>query len=105
MWTPTRDKGETTSTTIPLADVEWQWSKSSSRTGTYTDITGDAAAETTTYTPASLDSGMYLRATATYEDGEGEAKTVVADLRCIRSGRSPAGTALLRSLMILIVKW
>ena len=102
---PDRDKSDSTSMMIPTTDVEWQWSKSSSRTGTYADITGDDAAETSTYTPASQDRGMYLRVTATYEDGEGEAKTVVADLRCIRSGRSPAGTALLRSLMILIVKW
>ena len=40
--------------------------------------------------------------TATYEDGEGEGKTVVATSMPIRSGRSPAGTALLRSLRTLI---
>ena len=72
--------------------MEWQWSKSSSRTGTYADITGDAAAETHTYTPASQDRGMYLRVTATYDDGEGEGKTVVATsaypVRAFPSGNS-----------------
>ena len=89
---PDQDKSDPTSTTIPVADVEWQWSKSSSRSGTYADITGDDAAETDTYTPASQDRGMYLRVTATYEDGEGEGKTVVATsmypVRAFPSGNS-----------------
>ena len=90
---PDRDKSDPTSMIIPSADVEWQWSKSSSRTGTYADITGDDAAGTTaTYTPASQDRGMYLRVTATYEDGEGEGKTVVATsmypVRAFPSGNS-----------------
>ena len=88
---PDQAKGET-NTAIPVDDVEWQWSKSSSRTGTYADITGDDAAETSTYTPASQDRGMYLRVTATYEDGEGEGKTVVATsaypVRAFPSGNS-----------------
>ena len=89
---PDRDKSDATSMIIPTADVEWQWSKSSSRNGTYTDITGDDDAETATYTPASQDRGMYLRVTATYEDGEGEGKTVVATsaypVRAFPSGNS-----------------
>ena len=88
---PDNDKTDV-SPTIPDADVKWQWSKSSSRNGTYTDITGDDAAETASYTPASQDRGMYLRVTATYEDGEGEGKTVVADsmyqVRAFPSGNS-----------------
>ena len=89
---PDRDKSAPISMIIPTADVEWQWSKSSSRTGTYADITGDDAAETSIYTPASQDRGMYLRVTATYEDGEGEGKTVVATsmypVRAFPSGNS-----------------
>ena len=88
---PDQDKSDP-STTIPAEDVEWQWSKSSSRTGTYTDIPGDGAAKTSTYEPASQDRGMYLRVTATYEDGEGEGKTVVATsaypVRAFPSGNS-----------------
>ena len=73
------DTGATTPTvnTIPTDDVEWQWSKSSSRNGTFTDIDGDAA-KLVSYTPGSADQGAYLRVTATYEDGEGEGKTVMA---------------------------
>ena len=86
------DTNNLTSAAVDADDVKWQWSKSSSRTGTYTDITGDDAAETDTYTPASQDSSMYLRATATYEDGEGEGKTVVATsmypVRAFPSGNS-----------------
>ena len=74
------DTGAPLSAAVEAMDVEWQWSKSSSRTGTYTDITGDAAAEAT-YNPASQDRGAYLRVTGTYEDGEGEGKTVVATSR------------------------
>ena len=86
------DTNAPTSAAVAGDDVEWQWSKSSSRTGTYADITGDDAAKTFTYTPASQDRGMYLRVTATYEDGEGEGKTVVATsmypVRAFPSGNS-----------------
>ena len=78
-------------TTIPFDDVKWQWSKSSSMSGTYTAIPGDAA-KADTYTPGSADQGAYLRVTATYEDGEGEGKTVVAtsmySVRAFPSGNS-----------------
>ena len=73
-----RDKDDPESTDIPAEDVTWQWSRSSSKSGPYTDITGDDAAKTVIYTPASADSGMYLRVTGTYEDGEGAGKTVEA---------------------------
>ena len=89
---PDEDKSEA-STTIPadgrgVAVVQVV----QSGTGTYADITGDDAAETKTYTPASQDRGMYLRITATYDDGEGEGKTVVATsaypVRAFPSGNS-----------------
>ena len=86
---PDRDVGNT-GTTIPFGDVEWQWSRSSSRNGAYTDITG---ATSDTYEPGSTDQGMYLRVTATYADGEGEGKTVMATsryaVRAFPSGNSP----------------
>ncbi len=86
------DTDNLTSAAVAEGDVEWQWSKSSRRTGTYADITGDDAAKTITYTPASQDRGMYLRVTATYEDGEGEGKPVEATsaypVRAFPSGNS-----------------
>ena len=64
-----------------VAVISWQWSRSSTKTGTYTPIAGATSA---TYTPVSgiaddpettdvnetfaADEGMFLRATATYLD-------------------------------------
>ena len=50
------------------SNAKWQWSKSSSKNGAYSTITGANAA---TYTPDDDDIGFYLRATVTYEDPEG----------------------------------
>ena len=57
----------------------WQWARSARGTGPWTDIEEDdesttdvdesATAKTNAYTPTKADVGMYLRATATYEDG------------------------------------
>ena len=61
--------------TVLTTGVTWQWARSSSRTGTFTDIKGatDAA-----YTPATADVGSYLRATASYHDAEGKYKSAFA---------------------------
>ena len=75
---PDKDKNET-NTIIPADDVKWQWSRSSSRGGTYTDIPGDSAKEIT-YIPDTADANRYLRVTATYEDGEGEGEERRGDL-------------------------
>ena len=61
------------------ADVigaEWQWSRSRSKSGSYTDIEDDA--EEATYSPVSDDVGFYLRATVTYTDGHGPDKSAMA---------------------------
>ena len=52
----------------------WQWAKSSSSRGSYTDIEGEDAKDET-YTPTAEDVGLYLRATASYNDGEGKYKS------------------------------
>ena len=49
----------------------WQWSKSMTMDGTYMDID---TATSMTYTPVEADEGYYLRATASYTDGEGSGK-------------------------------
>ena len=53
-----------------LSGQAWQWARSSSRGGPFTDIkeNGNSA----TYRPVNADTGMYLRATVTYTDGHGE---------------------------------
>ena len=52
----------------------WQWASSDSPNGIFTPIT---AARSATYTPGTSDVGKYLRATASYTDGEGRNKTAV----------------------------
>ncbi len=54
-------------------DTSWQWARSTSRTGSWTDIKGETS---NTYTPdADDDVGYFLRATATYNDRLGQDKT------------------------------
>ena len=54
---------------------EWQWSRSRSKNGSYTDIED---AEAAMYTPTSDDVGYYLRATVSYKDAEGDGKSAMA---------------------------
>ena len=53
---------------------EWQWSKSMSKSGSYTDIED---ADEAAYTPTDDDVGYYLRATVAYDDGEGDGKSAI----------------------------
>ena len=57
-----------------VVDIKWQWAKAGSKNGTYRDIEDATSAM---YTPEDADAGSYLRATATYEDDEGEGKTAM----------------------------
>ena len=57
-----------------VSDVTWSWAKSSDQSA-WSDISGATSA---TYTPVRGDGENYLRATATYIDGEGSGKTAVA---------------------------
>ena len=58
---------------------KWQWAKSRSKNGSYTDIDDDA--EAATYTPTDAvgktDVGYYLRATVSYTDPEGSGKSTM----------------------------
>ena len=55
-----------------ISDVTWQWESSSDGSTYWTAIGGATAA---TYTPAAGYAGNYLRATASYTDGEGPGKS------------------------------
>ena len=70
--------------------VTWQWASSSDES-TWTDIEG---AETETYTPVTGDDGNYLRATASYTDGEGPDKT--AEVISTQSGLVAGDPLILR---------
>ena len=54
-----------------LTDITWKWERSSTKS-TWTTIANE---ETDTYTPAAGDLNQYLRATASYTDGESSGKT------------------------------
>ena len=60
-----------------ITSPEWQWSRSRSKTSSnYADIED---AEAAIYSPTSSDVGFYLRATVTYNDGEGEGKSAMTE--------------------------
>ena len=55
-------------------NISWQWARSRSSTTGWANIAG---ARSATFTPADTDIGGYLRATASYDDGEDTGKTAV----------------------------
>ena len=57
-----------------VTGLTWQWTTSSSKSGTWTNATGTGAT-TATYTPVTADVNKYLRATASYTDDQGSSKT------------------------------
>ena len=67
---PTNSSPPVTNTEI-TPTVSWQWAKSSSANGPWTDIDGETNAA---YTPVAADIGSYLRMAAGYDDGEGKYK-------------------------------
>ena len=59
-----------------VADLTWQWTRSTSGTGDWTDVTTNGTSAT--YTPVAADENNYLRATASYTDRRGSDKTAHA---------------------------
>ena len=55
-----------------LGGATWSWARSPNGTSDWTPISGEVSA---TYTPLAADVGDYLRATASYTDGEGSGKS------------------------------
>ena len=58
-----------------VSDLKWQWARSMSKNGSYTDIEHQIAS---VYEPVDDDIDYYLRATASYADAEGSDKTAMA---------------------------
>ena len=56
-----------------VSGVTWQWARSTSNTGNWTDITTNGTSAT--YTPVAADNGNYLRATASYTDRRDSGKS------------------------------
>ena len=55
-----------------VSGLTWQWSRADTKNGSYSDINGATSAS---YTPDTGDVDKFLRATASYTDGEGSGKT------------------------------
>ena len=83
-----------------VANVAWQWQNAdTAESATWADITGATSAS---YTPVSGDVGKYLRAKASYDDGEGTGKEASGTIRNAVSSNQPPefdeGAATLRSV-------
>ena len=73
----------------PTSGESWQWSSSSSSTGTFTPISG---ATSSTYTPVAGDAGEYLKAKVEYTDGHGPNKSAEAvTVNAVASETEPTG--------------
>ena len=59
-----------------VTGTTWQWAKSMTMDGTFTDI---GTATSASYTPVEDDTGMYLQATASYTDGHGTGKMATSE--------------------------
>ena len=59
----------------PITNISWQWEKSSNGSTGWTDIQGATSAS---YTPGESDAGIFLRATASYDDAVGTGKSAQA---------------------------
>ena len=73
-----------------IAATAWQWDKSQDASN-WTPISG---ATSVTYSPVNGDVGMYLRAVATYTDGEGSGKTATGTIASIVQARPVLDTSL-----------
>lgn len=60
---------------MSVTNTTWQWASAATMDGTFSDIDG---ATTAMYTVADGDAGMYLRAMASYDDGEGTGKSATS---------------------------
>ena len=59
-----------------VTGTSWQWARSNTQNGSYTNISG---ATSDSYTPPDTDVNYYLRATASYTDGHSANKTAKAE--------------------------
>ena len=78
-----------------VTGVAWQWSRASTRTGTFSNISGATSAS---YTPVKEDAGSYLKATAFYADGHGPGKSArITSTTQVRAARAVNGSPQFRS--------
>ena len=78
-----------------ISAVAWQWARSSDKM-TWADIDRAVRAD---YLPTDSDQGQYLRATASYTDGEGADKTAVAASEAMVGKREPGPELSVKTLV------
>ncbi len=78
-----------------ISAVAWQWARSSDKM-TWADIDRAVRAD---YLPTDSDQGQYLRATASYTDGEGTDKTAVAASEAMVGKREPGPELSVKTLV------
>ena len=78
-----------------ISAVAWQWARSSDKM-TWADIDRAVRAD---YLPTGSDQGQYLRATASYTDGEGADKTAVAASEAMVGKREPGPELSVKTLV------
>ena len=61
----------------------WQWQRSATEAGTYSDIPATEGGTSTSYTPSAGDLGRWLKATLTYDDSTGTGWTAEATQRVL----------------------
>ena len=61
-----------------ISNEAWQWQRSATQTGTYSDIPAAEGGTSVPYTPSAGDLGMWLKATVTYDDTTGTGWTAEA---------------------------
>ncbi len=69
-----------------VRSVTWRWARSADKAN-WTNV---SATSTASYTPVDRDRGKYLRARATYTDGEGAGKTAEMEVDMVVGERAPA---------------
>ena len=60
---------------VTISNAVWQWQRSATEHGAYSDIPATEGGTSTPYTPSAGDLGMWLRAKATFDDDNGTGKT------------------------------
>ena len=58
-----------------VSNAVWQWQRSATQTGVYTDITAEEGGTSNPYVPSESDLGMWLKAKVTYDFGTDTGKT------------------------------
>ena len=72
-----------------ISNEAWQWQRSATEAGVYSDIPATEGGTSTSYTPSAGDLGRWLKATVTYDDSTARAGPRRRPRGCCRDRRCP----------------